>query len=376
MFWRNRMYLDTAAGVSGNASSPHTEGRAAKARLEAAREKIARLLEVKADDVVFTGNATEANALSMLGYVRALRKRGRGHVHVLYLPSAHASIVENVRLLEEEGAQIEPLPIAHGRVDTDKLATMLTKDTVLVSMEAVCGETGVVWNTREVADVMQKWIHGSAEYTTGSVRPMLHVDASQAPQTQKVARSHFGADLLSFDISKIAPERGLGVLVARRTIPIDPLYAGGGQERGLRPGSESPELAEVFAESLQHAVETRERFVSVAGTAREAFKKAIREQVPDVLFNEGPEQAPQILNMSFVGHDTDYIVALLDEAGFATSTRSACETDSEQGSRAVFALTQDVDRAKSTLRLSWGTNLGAREIDRFARALKKSLPLA
>ncbi|MFA7302195.1 MAG: aminotransferase class V-fold PLP-dependent enzyme [Candidatus Paceibacterota bacterium] len=369
MFRKRRVYLDTAAGLAGNASSPHEEGRKAKQMLEAARERIARLVEVKADDVIFTSGATEANALAIVGHVRAVRKGRRNNAHALYLPSAHASIVENMKQLALEGVVVEPLPIHEGRVDVALLATMLTPNTVLVSMDAVCGETGVVWNTREVAETIRGY-----RISTISASPIrLHVDASQAPLTEKVTRAHFNADLLTFDISKISPERGFGVLVAHRTIPLEPLYRGGGQERGLRPGSETPELAAEFADALARAVDGREVFRVKAQQQRQDLLEQITALVPNVLVNEARLQAPSILNISLLGRDTDYLVALLDDLGFAVSTKSACETDSEEGSRAVLALTVDKERAKATLRISWGPRTRSRDLARFALALAQSL---
>ncbi|MEK7515807.1 MAG: aminotransferase class V-fold PLP-dependent enzyme [Patescibacteria group bacterium] len=240
MFWRKRRtYLDYAAGVSGNPSSPHEEGRIAKKMLEDARTDIARLLEVQSDDVIFTSGATEANALAILG----IAKRGD---HMLYLPSAHASVVENMKLAEERGVEIDVLPIKDWRVDCGKLRELLRPNTKLVSMDAVCGETGVIWNTREVKQTVEANI-------------LLHVDASQAPLTEKITRAHFGADILTLSGSKVGPThyrcggRGIGALIAHRTIPIATLYKGGGQERGLRSGSESPELARMFAACLRQA---------------------------------------------------------------------------------------------------------------------------
>ena len=158
MFWKRRIYLDYASGVAGNPSSPHGEGRRAKKKLEDARTTIARLVEVQPDDVIFTSGATEANALAILGYVRALLhlKTYPSPLHVLYLPSAHASVVENMKLASEHGVAIEALPIKDMRVDCEVLKTMLRPETKLVSMDAVCGETGIVWNTREVAEGLRK----------------------------------------------------------------------------------------------------------------------------------------------------------------------------------------------------------------------------
>src|SRR3989344_7799685 len=339
MFNKKRVYLDTAAGVSGNASSPHREGRLASLTLEHARTKIARLVEAKPDDIIFTGGATEANALAILGSLRAVITRhqaSRTKRHAMYLPSAHASVVENMKLLEEEGVDIEPLPIKDCAVDCEALARRLRRETVLVSMDAVCGETGVVWNTREVARVLKSGHRMST---------FLHVDASQAPWSEKLTRAHFGADLMTLDASKVCEARGSGCLIASRAISLVPLYRGGGQERGLVPGSEAPALASAFAEGLARAVERREAFRVAAAAARSGLLEGLRAGIPSLFVNEGPNQAPHILNISLPGYDTDYLVALLDEAGFAVSTVSACETSSGEPSRAVLALFGDPIRA-------------------------------
>lgn len=371
MFGKRRVYLDAAAGALGNPSSPHEEGRWAKGMLEEARTSIARLIEVQSDDVVFTSGATESNALAILGHVRARRTQagpdavGRNNIHVLYLPSAHASIVENVRLLAEEGIQIEALPIRDWRVDTDALVKMLRPETALVTMEAVCGETGVVWNTREVAHVLQTHVGR----TTSHIR--LHVDASQAPQTEKLTRAHFNADLLTLDGAKVGV-RGVGALVAHRTIPITPLYRGGGQERGLCPGSEVPEAAEKFAAALRAAAHERETVVARVAQER-ALLLSVLTKIPQVVVNAGKHNVPHIVNVSLLGRDTDYLVALLDEAGFAVATRSACETDSTEGSRAVYALSGDSERARSTLRISWGGDVSGRDLRRFCAACVRAV---
>jgi len=336
--------------------------------LEGARTAIARLVEVQSDDVVFTSGATESNALAILGHARALRARGAGVLHTLYLPSAHASVIENMKLLMEEGVSIEPLPIRDARIDIDAFAKMVRPETFLVSMDAVCGETGIVWNTREVAEVLKKTF---ASFTRA--RALLHVDASQAPLTEKISRAHFGADLLTFDASKVSSARGIGALITHRTIPIVPLYRGGGQERGLRSGSEAPVLTREFARGLAAAVQCREFFHVSAGRERARLIERATRGIPSLHINGGLSQAPNILNFSLPGRDTDYLVALLDEAGFSVSTRSACETDSEEGSRAVFVITGDRERARTTLRVSWGPDVRPRELDSFARALIRAV---
>lgn len=364
MLWKRRTYLDIAAGVSGNPSSPHEEGRRAKKMLEDARTTIARLVEVQSDDVIFTSGATEANALAILGAAHARAIATKAPVHMLYLPSAHASIVENAKMLAAYGATAEPLPVRDYRVDTEALAKLLRKETVLVLMDAVCGETGIVWNTREVAQALKRGF---------TKPPLLHVDASQAPLTEKLTRAHFDADMLVFDASKVGAVRGIGALIAHRTIPLEPLYQGGGQERGVRSGSEAPELARAFARALSIAAKGRESFRASCERERARLVERITKGVPNVFIQEGRAQAPNILNLSLPGRDTDYLVALLDEAGFAVATRSACETDSDEGSRAVLVLTGDRARALSTLRISWGPSTSTGELARFAKALAKAV---
>ena len=360
MFRKKRIFLDFAAGALPNPSSPHAEGREAKRVLEDARTRVARTLEVQVDDVVFTSGATEANALAILG----LAKPG---AHFLYLPSAHASMVENMKLAAERfGVVAEPLPVKDARVDICTLETMIRGETALISMDAVCGETGVVWNTREVKACLEKARAGQA-----GARALLHVDASQAVCTEKLQRAHFGADLMTFDGGKLGV-RGVGALIAHRTIPLAPLYEGGGQERELRSGTENVEAIAHFSVRLMHAAEERDAFRAAAEQLRGNLLACLA-RIPSIHINEGRTQAPHILNLSIPGRDTDYVVALLDESGIAASTKSACETDSAEGSRAVLALTGDPERAKATLRISFGPATHARELVRFADELARIL---
>ncbi len=199
------------------------------------------------------------------------------------------------------------------------------------------------------------------------------MDASQAPLTEKLTRAHFGADMLTLDISKVSAERGIGLLVARRTIPLSPLFRGGGQERGLRSGSEAPLLAETFATALVGAQKDREAFIKDAHANRVLLAEEIKRNIPNIFIHEGKHQVPNILNLSLPGRDTDYLLALLDAAGFALASRSACETDSEEGSRAVYAITASKENAKATLRISWNSHTKRRDLLRFAKALAKEV---
>lgn len=363
-----RTYLDWAAAAPvskrargvflaaleafGNPGATHTEARAAKAALEDARMRIARLAEVKTDGVVFTSGATEANALAILGAVRA---KGVGGAHVLYQESQHASVIGAIEMLKQEGALAEALDLAN-------LNEQLRPETALVTLDAVNGETGEVFDTLSVRRALDAYRPGI----------LLHVDASQAPLALPFTLAGLGADMVSLDAQKVGGVRGAGALLLRQGISLAPLMRGGGQERGRRPGTENPALAAAFASALAQAHENREKFTERARAQRSMLLERLRG-IDRLEANEGRERVPHILNMSLIGRDTDYLVALLDAEGFAVSTKSACESDSEEGSRSVRALTGDEERAKATLRVSWGPSTRDRELLRFAEALVRAV---
>lgn len=368
-----RSYLDWAAAAPvsshvlriyrralehyGNPSSPHQEGKDARELLEDARVRIARLASVKADAVLFTAGATEANALALLGQVRGASVE---NPHVLYLPSAHASTRGAIQMLKAEGVTVEELVITDGSIDLERLKTQVRDETVLIALEAVCGETGTRFDTRGVWRVLESMKFRS--------RPRIHVDASQLPFLESFECTRLGADTLSLDAQKVGGVRGIGVLIAPRQIPLAPLMKGGGQERGMRPGTESPALAQAFALALEEAHEGSASFLLRASALRSRLIAQLEGAIEGMQVNGGKDCAPHILNISLMKRDTDYLAALLDEAGFAVSTRSACATDSD-GSVAVLALHKDVERAAATLRISWGPATEERALTACASAL-------
>lgn len=349
-----------AAPLFGNPSSPHTEGRFAKDALEDARVRIARLAGVKADAVVFTAGATEANALAILGQIHALIEGGRAaaDIHVLYLPSAHASTRGCMDQLRALGVATEALVLTEAGIDLAALARQIRPGTALVALEAVCGETGTRFATRDVRQVLDR----------SGVRVRLHADASQLPLAESFELTRIASDTLTLDSQKVGGVRGIGVLLAPRQVPVAPLMLGGGQERGLRPGTPSPALASAFAAALEETAVAHSAFALRARGMRDRLLARIEEGIGHAVRNGGKETVPHILNVSLLGRDTDYLAALLDDAGFAVSTRSACATD-EEGSNAVLAFTKDAARASSTLRVSWGPSTAERDLDRFMDAL-------
>jgi cysteine desulfurase len=357
-----------AARAFGNPSSPHAEGRAARGILEDARVRIARLASVKPDAVLFTAGATEANALAIVGALRALWDAGRApeRMHALFLPSAHASTQGAREEVESWGVAVEDVPLKDGAIDLARLKACIRPETAFVAVEAVCGETGTIFDVRGTARVLRE-----AQKTLGT-RIHLHADAAQLPRIGSFELVRLGADTLSLDAQKVGGMRGIGALIAPRQAALSPLIRGGGQERGLRPGTEAHALASAFAAALETAHEGIQAFSMRAEGMRAKLIAELSAAIPDLLVNGGKEQAPHILNVTLPGRDTEYLVALLDEAGVAVSTRSACATDAE-GSVAVRALTGDEDRARETLRISWGHATSPRELSRAAQTIIRAV---
>lgn len=355
----------SALSSFGNPSSPHEEGRRAKEVLEHARVRIARLAGVKQRGVVFTSGATEANNLAILGRVERCRLEGVAYeqMHVLYLSTMHASALESVDGLSKLGVRTEKIALSGFGIDLGAFEKQLTPETVLVCVDAVCGETGVRFDTLKLRRILD------AARSTAA----LHVDASQLPLVEPIEHTRLGADLLVLDAQKVGGVRGIGALVVPSMRLISSIMRGGGQEEGLRPGTEPVALAAAFAAALEVRTKGYEGFAERAREARAALMAQITSTIPQAIINEGARQAPHILNISLPGFDTDYAVTLFDTDGFAVSTKSACETDSEDGSKAVFAYTNDEARAKATLRVSWGPETNPAHLRRFAAHLPKIL---
>jgi cysteine desulfurase len=366
-----RVYLDTAGAAPvtpratraflnaltryGNPSSAHTEGREAKTILDTARSALARMAGVKKEYVLFTSGATEANALAIEGTIRMLLKKGHtpSSLRLMYHPGAHASVAHLMERLSKEGIAVAPLPLQKGAIDTDALTPL--PEPTLVSIEAISSETGMRHELRKLRAALP-------------TSTLLHVDGSQVPLVESFERERLGADLLTLDAQKVGGVRGIGALILSPRVSLAPLIEGGGQERGLRSGTEAPALAAAFVAALEETKKNHEAFRKQSISLREKLIARITKAIPDthVLGGEG---VSHILAVAFPGRDTDYLQALLDAKGYAVGTRSACETDSSEGSRMAYAETGDRVLAASTLRVSWGPRTKERDLLRFADAL-------
>jgi cysteine desulfurase len=344
----------------GNAGSrTHGYGQMAKERVNRARQEVAAVVSASPDEVIFTSGATESNNLAILGL--AAHGEATGKRHIISTQIEHKAVLEPLEVLRGRGFEVELLaPTEGGWVAPEAVAAALRPDTLLVSVMAVNNETGVVQPIEEIASLLEG--HDA----------FLHVDAAQAfgkliaPfQTKRI-------DLLSVSGHKIGAPKGIGALITRRRgfkrPPLQPLMYGGGQERGLRPGTlPVPLIAALGTASTLALREANQRAASA-----EAIKQGlIKALLPlGAIINGDPERTvPTTLNVSIPGVDSEAaIVALKDVV--AVSNGSACTSQSYEPSHVLLAARLPRERIEGALRFSWGPATTEVPVQLIAERLK------
>ena len=333
----------------GNPSSAHHAGRAARRALEDAREQVAALLGAGPDEVLFTSGATEGNNLAVFGTV------GDPPGQVLGSHLEHPCVVEPLSRLAGRGFDIEWLPVTpRGQVEQAAVAERVQPDTRLVCLMLANHETGAIQPVRHVAKTLPKGVP-------------LHCDAAQAVGKVPVNFRDLGVTTLTASAHKFGGPKGVGVLLVRKGTPLAPLFHGGHQQQGRRPGTEPVALAVGLAAALGHAVReldaTRARLDALRARLWERLREAV---APAVLNGPAPGDAdalPTTLNVSFPGCRGDLLVAALDLAGVACSTGSACSSGSLLPSPVLRAMGVPDDVLRSAVRFSLGPATTAAEID-------------
>lgn len=368
--------MRVAEKVWANPSAIHEEGVAARKALEAERSRAARHLGVKPEEVYFTSGGTEANATIIQGVLRPLLEKGKKDVHVVTTAIEHSSVLEALKLFGQHGVKVTYVkPQPSGIVRADDVLAAITPDTALVTVMCANNELGTVQPVSKIgAGIRKIRAKNSVEY------PVFHVDASQAPLWLSCELEGMRADAATFDAHKMQGPKGVGALVVRRHVAWEPLMAGGGQERGRRPTTESLPLVAGFAEALSLAVEGREARVKTAMAARDALFEQILSTLPGSVANGAwskgtDDRLPNNVNVSIPGlsgaaYDAEYAVLFLDKEGISCSTKSSC-LKGEEESYVVASLGGDSWRARSTLRLSLAPNASLRDVSTIVGALSR-----
>jgi cysteine desulfurase len=344
----------------GNPGASHSPGRRAAQLIEQARERVAALIGAAPDDIVFTSGATESNNLAILGHVRGERAERRRVGHVVTLATEHKAILAPVRKLEHEGLKASfLLPDPRGLFSADSLSAALRAETLLVTLLHVNNETGVAQDLPALAATCRA--QGVA----------LHIDAAQS--AGKLAIALDGIDYLSFTAHKLGGPQGVGALYVapHRRMAVEPLIVGGGQERGLRPGTLATHQIAGFGLACALAAADREVASQRMAGLRDRLQQGLAD-LPGVLLNGDPlHRAPGILNLSFEGVEGESLYAGLAE--LALSTGSACNSTSGEPSYVLRALGRDTQLAQSSLRFSLGRGTTQADVDVAIVAVRREL---
>ncbi|KXV43023.1 cysteine desulfurase family protein [Gluconobacter roseus] len=342
----------------GNPHSPHGPGRKAAAAVERARESVARLLGVEAREIVFTSGATEANNLAIKGAARHLARLGDPRRRIVTVATEHKCVLESVRDLESEGFEAVVLGVdGEGRVDPEAMREALKVPTLLVSIMAANNETGVLQDIPQLAAIVKE--HGA----------LMHVDLAQ--MAGKMPVSLRDVDLASVSAHKMYGPKGIGALYVRRKprVRLEPLFSGGGQERGLRSGTLPTPLIVGFGEAADLAAATMGDEAARQVFLRDDLWAQLREGLPGIALNgSGAPRLAGALNVCLPDgcRALDVLEACPD---VAASTGSACTAAEIAPSYVLTAMRLSAEKASRCLRLSVGRSTSKADIDRAASLL-------
>ena len=352
-----RAAMLAALDVTATASSIHAEGRGARALVEKARAQVASLVGSEARNVTFTSGATETN---MLALAPMLQVAGRRTACDRLFVSAieHSSVLSGGRFAAE---QVEKLPVTgDGVVDLHALRSAIAQaEGPLVSVMLANNETGVIQPIREIAEIVQ------------AASGVLHVDAVQGAGRIDCNIAALGADLLTISSHKLGGPQGAGALICRSDIHIaEPMIKGGGQERGLRAGTES--VAAIAGFGAAAAIAAKQADSSRMASLRDRFEAGLKAAVPEaVIFGAGAPRLPNTTLFAIPGMKAEIAVIAFDLNGIAVSSGSACSSGKVQPSHVLAAMGVEPLIAQGAVRVSLGWSTSEREVDNLLSALTK-----
>ncbi len=349
----------------GNPSGGHAVARAAKTALEEAREEVAGILGCAPGEVVFTGGGTEADNLAVKGGARAQRSAGRDGIVTSVIE--HKGVLAAAARLGTEGCRVAEVGVDRGGViDLDQLDAVLDERTAVVSVMLVNNEVGTIQPLPEVA----------ARVRARAPRALLHTDAVQAVPWLDVAEWVADFDLVAISGHKFGGPKGVGVLVVRDGVTIEPEIEGGGQERGLRAGTVNVAGAVALATALRITHERRTTEVERVLVLRDRLVRGLAETVPSVFFNGDPEhKVAGSCHVAIPGVESEALLLTLDAAGVYAAAGSSCSSGASEPSHVLAAMGLSRADALASVRLSLGyasTNSDvATALDEIPRAVAR-----
>jgi cysteine desulfurase len=389
-----RIYLDNSASTAvdprvlkamnpywgeciGNAGSIHKEGRDAKLAVMEARKTVAQAIHTQADSIVFTSGGTESNNLAIIGTVRRYMlqtSKKQNEIHIITGDAEHNSVYDCFQALEREGLRVTYVPVDEfGRVEVETLKNAITKETILISTILVNNEIGTIEDIKKITQIAKQ---ARTQNSTGSY-PLVHTDASQAAVWLKIDVQKLGVDFLTLDSQKIYGPKGVGSLYVKQRDTLVPIFFGGGQEFGLRPGTPPTPLIVGFSKAMNLLEEERVSYVKKVAGLRDWLFEYVVTKIPDAKIHgsTGDGRVAGNLNFSFPNIDGEQLVIELDTKGVAISTKSACLSDDSNESRVIRAINRCREKTgeAGTARLTLSRKTTKKEIEKAGKLLVESV---
>jgi cysteine desulfurase len=376
------IYLDNAASTAvhpevvkemlpyfdiqyGNPSSIHQFGRKAKNAIQKARKQVAALIGAEPDEILFTSGGTESNNTILYG-IPKLHEITHvdfdiGNNHAITSSIEHEAILEPCKKLEEMGFKVTYISVdEYGAVDSNSIADSITENTVLVSIMFANNEVGTIQPIKEISEICKKY------------QVPLHTDAVQAVGKIPINVKDLGIDALSISSHKINGPKGVGALFIKKDLIVYPEILGGGQENGMRSGTENVASIVGFGKACEIAKERLNANISHFQTLHSSILSKIVKEIPHVKLNGHPEK--RIFNnihLTFLGVNGEDLIIKLDEHGIAASTGSACSIHTQKASHVLKAMGFNHEQITGSLRISFGYMNTLDEVDQTVKVLKK-----
>lgn len=347
----------------GNPSSFHSPGKEAKDAIERARETISKILDCRTSEIIFTAGGTESDNLTILGIARANKDKGN---HIITSKIEHPAVLEACKKLENEGFKITYLSVdKNGLIKLEELKQALRKDTILISIMYANNEIGTIQPIREIAKILRD---KTAKKKIGF--PYFHTDSCQAAGALDLNILKLGVDALTFNGSKIYGPKGIGALYIKKGIKIEPLIFGGGQEYGLRGGTENVASIAGLAKALELAQNEKESESKRQEILRDYFIKKLLKNIKSAKLN-GDEKLrlPNNINISIPRVEGEAMVLYLDSKGIYCSTGSACSSKSLKPSHVLLAIGRSHELAHNSLRFTLGRETKKEDLDYVLKVL-------
>ncbi len=345
-----------------NPSSLYLAAKNVKEHLETARGNIAKIIGARPAEVVFTAGGTEANNLAISGI---MRRHPDGNLIVSAVE--HESVRQTAEQYEHKEAPVD----AKGTVDVQKIEKLIDEKTVLVSIMLVNNEIGTIQPIREIAQLVDKV--RKARQKNGNKLPIyLHTDACQAGNFLDIHVSRLGVDLMSLNGGKVYGPKQSGVLFVRGGIVLEPIIYGGGQESGLRSGTENTGAQVGFALALAKAQKKRAAETKRLSVLQQLFFDLLAEKIPTSIINGSlKHRIPNNVHVSLPGFDNERLMMELDELGIMCATGSACSASSDEPSNVLKSIGLSDSEAQSSLRFTMGRGTTETDVRRVVDALQK-----